>query len=454
MRSLRRPVQAVALACMAAAGGASCSAIPKDTSLPPPGASFADANAGTARKIEHVVIVIQENRSYDNLFATFPHGDGTTKGLTHTGKWITLVKAPELAGSELNHVRSGFVKSFDNGKMDGFDTIGYGSTGQQGPAGTYPYRYVDPAAIAPYWKMAREYVLADHMFPTQGSGSFTAHQDLIAGGTAIGPNESVVDFPNNGPWGCDAPSGTHTSLITREKQYLTNAGPFPCFDYPTIANGLDRHRVTWKYYSPPVLESSSTGFLWNAFDAIRKIRYGPDWKANVTQDERRIFSDIRSRRLPGVSWVIPDDENSDHAAFSDTGPSWVTSIVNAVGESPYWNSTAIVVVWDDWGGYYDHVRPPQLSYDGLGIRVPMLVISPYARVGYVSHTQYEFGSILRFVEDNWGLGRLGTSDSRARSIVDCFDFERSPRKFVPIAAKYSRAYFERQKPSNLPVDDE
>ena len=121
---------------------------------------------------------------------------------------------------------------------------------------------------------------------------------------------------------------------------------------------------------------------------------------------------------------------------------------------PLWNSTAIIVVWDDWGGWYDHVAAPQLDYDGLGFRVPMLVISPYAKTGYVAHTQYEFGSILKFVEDTFNLGRLGTTDTRATSIDDAFDFTQSPRTFVPIQSKYSKTYFLQQRPSNEPVDTE
>ncbi|MGC1380264.1 MAG: alkaline phosphatase family protein, partial [Candidatus Baltobacteraceae bacterium] len=128
------------------------------------------------------------------------------------------------------------------------------------------------------------------------------------------------------------------------------------------------------------------------------------------------------------------------------------SIVNAIGQSQYWDTTALVIVWDDWGGGYDHGPPPQLDYAGLGFRVPMIVVSPYAKQGYVSHTQYEFGSVVRFVEDVWNLGRLGTTDTRAASIDDVFDFSQQPRKFTKIQAKYSKQYFERQLPSNVPVD--
>ncbi|MGB6520742.1 MAG: alkaline phosphatase family protein, partial [Candidatus Cybelea sp.] len=171
-----------------------------------------------------------------------------------------------------------------------------------------------------------------------------------------------------------------------------------------------------------------------------------------------IFNDISSNALPAVSWVVPDGQNSDHPAqklwgiHKDTGPSWVAQVVNAVGQSSYWNSTAIVVVWDDWGGFYDHVAPPQLDYTGLGFRVPMLVVSPYAKPSYISHTQYEFGSILKFVEENFDLGSLGTTDQRATSIGDVFNFSQKPRKFSPIPAEFPRSYFLHERPSNMPVD--
>jgi phospholipase C len=153
--------------------------------------------------------------------------------------------------------------------------------------------------------------------------------------------------------------------------------------------------------------------------------------------------------------------NSDHPGLHrDTGPSWVASVVNAIGGSPYWDSTAIIVVWDDWGGFYDHVVPPlRDKWGGLGFRVPMIIVSPYAREGqstegYISHTNYEFGSILKFVENIWDLGQLGTTDTRATSIIDSFDFTQKPRAFTPIPAKYSRDFFEHQPPSYKPVDTE
>ncbi|HEY1654461.1 MAG TPA: alkaline phosphatase family protein, partial [Candidatus Tumulicola sp.] len=341
----------------------------------------------------------------------------------------------------------------DGGKMDGFGLV-YVNEHRC----TCAYQYVKKSAIAPYWKMAQQYVLADHLFQTQSSGSFTAHQDLIRGDTVIDAHDSLVDFPTDGPWGCDAPPKTKTSLLTDQGQYLMNKGPFPCLTYTTLRDLLDAKGVSWRYYTPNI--QTHGGNLWNAFDAISAVRNSQEWQTNISSPETNIFSDISGNTLPAVSWVIPDGQNSDHPAQKtwgpnkDTGPSWVAQIVNAVGESSYWNSTAVIVTWDDWGGWYDHEPPPQLDYNGLGFRVPMIVVSPYARIAYISHTQYEFGSILKFVEDTFALGRLGTTDTRATSIGDVFDFSQQPRPFVPIKAKYSKAYFLHQRPSNEPVDTE
>ncbi len=410
--------------------------------------------------IQHIVIVVQENRSFDDLFATFPGADGATRGLMKTlhGDQYRKLKSEPLASLNLAHQHLAFKHEYDGGKMDGFDDVALTlKRGTKAPAGTYAYRYVDPSDIPEYWAIAKQYVLGDHMFTTQSSDSFTAHQDLIAGGTPVGnAGDNVIDFPTPASWGCDAsPKGTVTSLITPKGKELRFQGPFPCFKYSTIRDLLDAKSVSWLYFS-----SASEGGVWNAFEAIDAVRNGPEWSTHIIEPEKKIFDIISGGMLPAVSWVIPDALDSDHpATHKDTGPSWVASIVNAVGESSYWQSTAVIVVWDDWGGEYDNVPPPQLDGQGLGFRVPLLIISPYAKEtsssqpGYISHTQYEFGSILKFMEENWGLGNLGRTDVRANSLIDCFDFTQSPRSFTPITTKYSKAYFLKRPPSGLPVDD-
>jgi phospholipase C len=172
------------------------------------------------------------------------------------------------------------------------------------------------------------------------------------------------------------------------------------------------------------------------------------------------LTDPGNNQLAAVSWVTPSKNNSDHPKdHSGQGPSWVASVVNAVGQSSYWNTSAIIVLWDDWGGWYDNAAPPQLDYRGLGMRVPCLIISPYAKQGYVTHTQLEFGSILRFMEETFSLPPIGSpsagyTDQRANSLDDAFDFTQSPRQFVPIQGKYSKAHFLHERQTGEPPDNE
>ena len=434
---------ALLLPAVSGCGGGGGGSSPSAPFLPPPPAK-------QGKYFTHIVIIVQENRTFDNLFATFPGADGTTVGKTHNGTRRLRKSNLDSQISPNNGYRF-WIRDFNHGKMNGFDRVPIGRT-----PGTYVYQYVDPAQVRPYWQMAKHYVLSDHTFQTEGSGSFTAHQDLIRGGTELDSSHNIIDFPTHAPWGCDAPGGSVTSLITADNQYLVDQGPRPCLGYRTLRDTLDAKGLSWRYYAPFVGQSAAGNF-WNAFDAIRAVRYGPEWSTNQASPETKVFTDIQRDSLPAVSWVIPDFQNSDHPGdASDTGPSWVASVVNAIGQSSAWKTTAIVIVWDDWGGWYDHVAPPGAHhYGGLGFRVPMIAVSPFSETGYISHNQYELGSIVKFIEDNWSLPRLGTTDVRAADFVgDFFDFSQQPRSFVPIGTKYSKSYFLKQAPSNRPVDDE
>jgi phospholipase C len=444
-------------------------------------------------KIDHVVVLIQENRSFDNFFDCFPGtdcvktapGPGPSPGPRNsanpcpdplstpapgpTATPIQITFGANLAGYDIGHSYCpAFVTQYDRGKMDGFYWVAFGGGAH---AHLYPYRVVARSQIQPYWDMATQYVLADRMFPTQASGSFTAHQDLIRGSTKIAPDASVVDYPWNSAgienWGCDDRPDSVTSLLTFKKAYLYNQGPFPCFGptkYQTLRDLLDEKNLTWKYYVPAF--GQDDGQLWNAFDAVYAVRHDTnEWahgKTNpsgVSMPETNFFTDLGAGKLARVTWVIPDGENSDHGYGSqigaDDGPDWVASVVNAIGRSRYWKSTAIFILWDDWGGFYDSVPPPQLDYEGLGYRVPMIVVSPYAKKGYVSHVQYEFGSVLKFIERTFALGSLDTTDRRANDITDPFNFSQQPRPFAtiePINKRHTRDFFLREPPSNQPVD--
>jgi phospholipase C len=425
--------------------------------------------------IKHVVMIVQENRSFDNIFAGYPGSDSQMYGYTSKGNRIPLKQITFLT-QDLPHGFEASIDDWDNGKMDGFNL------GEAAASVTQTsYAYLERTEVQPYWQMAKQYVLSDHMFPTMFGGSFTAHLDLIATTANITPTRSEVDFPTDTdldkPLGCDAPNNPKTGPVTKtyllnEQREITENGPFPCFNqFETIADELDAAHITWKYYAPPMGTPNSSpngGFnVWSEFDAIKKVRFGPDWSNNVLSaaPETNVLNDIANGKLPSVSWVIPDTANSDHATSGhDTGPSWVGTVVNAIGKSQYWDSTAIVVLWDDWGGWYDNLPPPQKDFRGLGIRVPCLIISPYVKP-HVSHTVYEFGSVLKLVEQTFGLKTLavesettkigsGYTDQRATSLVTDFDFTIKPRAFVPIQTKYPATYFLHERHSYSAPDND
>lgn len=422
-------------------------------------ASFEDplragASPLTKTPLQHIVIIIQENRTLNDFFATYPGARGATSGKMHDGRTVNLTKVP-LRDVTLSNGWDAYAAAYDGGKMDGFDLETWGGPGH---AGKRPYTYVDPSQIKPYWAIAQQYVLGDEMFQGQGSGSFTAHQELIAGGERISSSRAMVNWPapphpGSYAWGCDAPQGTVTSLLSQNDQYYSKQGPFPCLTYESLADQLDANHLTWRYYSGPV-KAGGAGYMWNAYDAIKSIRYGPDWKSDIVAPSKTVLTDVAHGKLANVTWVTPSVPDSDHEwTGPDHGPSWVAQVVNAIGKSPMWGTTAIVIVWDDWGGHYDSVAPQQFGFGELGFRVPLLVVSPYVHAGDVSHTQYEFGSILKFVEQNWGLHAMQSGDRRATSIGDVFDFTQKPRQFEPIPSQLPRSFFIDEPVTNLPGDD-
>ena len=224
-----------------------------------------------------------------------------------------------------------------------------------------------------------------------------------------------------------------------------------CFSYRTLGDELDDAHLGWRFYtSRYYAPSSDGGAIWSGYQAVAHIYHGPDWHKVVTP-QKQFLADVAHGRLAAFTWITPTCANSDHPSCGGgTGPSWVTSLVNAVGTSKFWSSSAVFIVWDDWGGLYDHVAPPYADDDSLGMRVPLLIVSPYAKSGYVSHVQYETASVLRFAEDLFGLAALGAADRRAASpAADCFDFSRGPRKFVSIRAPQGREFSSTSRRTNV-----
>jgi phospholipase C len=242
--------------------------------------------------------------------------------------------------------------------------------------------------------------------------------------TVAATSADVDDNPQNiaiQAWGCD--SGPKAWVDTVNAQGVHRPVP-PCFDLPTVADEMQASHQTWRYYAPHLGEP---GYIFSTFDAIKHIRESPNWEKNVVE-WTSFEDDARAGRLPALSWVVTDAAHSDHAPASTCmAENSVVSEVNAVMQGPDWKDTAIVVMWDDFGGFYDHVVPPKVDWLGWGPRVPALLISPYARPGYVDHTAYDFASVLRLVEERFDLAALTDRDANATSLVGAFDFTQTPR---------------------------
>jgi phospholipase C len=244
------------------------------------------------------------------------------------------------------------------------------------------------------------------------------------------------------------------SLVMREKM-STGTGKttvvfsqYPCFEHSNLTDLLDAQGFSWRYYA------SSAGSIWTGPNAIQHIRLGQDWNY-VIIPQTQVLTDIASGTLANVSWVTPSGQASDHAGGNDgSGPSWVASIVNAVGNSPYWANTAIFITWDDWGGWYDHVAPPIINSYEYGFRVPLIVVSPYAKPAYISHVTHDFGSILKFIEKTYNLPSLGYADALADDFSDCFNFGQTPLPFHQLTAPLNAEHFLNDKqPPTDPDDD-
>jgi phospholipase C len=197
---------------------------------------------------------------------------------------------------------------------------------------------------------------------------------------------------------------------------------FPCFDFATLADSLASRKLSWRYYAPG---QGQSGYIWSALDAIAHIRLTDLWQKHVVPTDQFV-QDAANGHLPHVSWVVVGTGSEHPPGSSCVGENWTVRQLNAVMQGPEWNSTAVFITWDDFGGFYDHVPPPQVDNFGFGPRVPLIIVSPYARPGYISHTVYEFSSLLAFVEARWQLDALTDRDSSANDLFDSFDFEQAP----------------------------
>ncbi|MBV8530619.1 MAG: hypothetical protein JO104_04825 [Candidatus Eremiobacteraeota bacterium] len=394
-----------------------------------------DGAGATRRPIEHVVFIVQENRSFNDLFLGYPGATTQGYGYDTKGKKIPLRSQGLATPWDLDHSSSAFFAACDGrGKLPGTHCKMDGWKNERAPKipPNAPYAYVPRREVAPYWDLAHQYVLADRMFASNLDGSFIAHQYIVAAYAS-----AAVDYPF-GAWGCEGGYSDTTPTLTRKRSF----GPriAACYDNPTIASEADDAGLTWRFYAGGIHDD---GGLWSSYQADRPIFYGRDWRTDVVNPPSRFLTDVAAGTLAGVTWITPIWKTSDHAGLNGRdGPRWVASLVDAIGTSKFWKTTAIFIIWDDWGGWFDPVPPVYEDYDGLGFRVPMLIVSPYAKRGYVTHVRYETSSVLRFMEDNFGLEPLARSDARANDpATDAFDFDGAPRRFHEIRGARPAQYW-------------
>ena len=463
-------------------GGYAITINASDTNKLAPSNGAQTLNLTMAAVIQHVVIIFQENRSPDNLFqdpVLISRGaDIVSSGKNSLGQTIPLM--PQDLGTtgsipsryDLDHSNLGFKAMYDGGKMDGADKVLCFPAPNVVCPTNPQFMYVLPSDVQPYFALAEQYTFGDRMFQTNEGPSFPAHQFILSGTSA--PTATSVLFAaenthasNTVATGCIAGPTITVAMNDQFGSETAQPAQYPCFEHPTLTDLLDTQGLTWRYYT------LSAGYIWSAPDAVEHICQqqningtltcvGPIWTNHVVIPQSLVLTDIANGQLPQVSWVIPGGLASDHALGNDgSGPAWVASVVNAIGNSAYWANTAIIITWDDWGGWYDHVAPKVIN-DGVswgsgyvyGFRVPLIVVSPYAKAAYISHVTHDFGSILKFIETNYSLPSLGYADVAADDLSDCFDLTQTPITFQTIPAPLSAEFFINDKRPPTPPDDD
>jgi phospholipase C len=353
--------------------------------------------------IQHTVFIICENHTFDNYFGTFPGADGVTSGMTSTGQSVPLSAMPDsYPDTPLCNTWDCALLAMDNGKMDKFDLISGSWTA---------YTQASEQEIPNYWAYAHQFALADRYFTSVHGPSLPNHLFSFAAQSG-----GVIDDGGNpGPGlACDGNSYGTVTVIDANGNRTQQA---PCLDFPTLPDSLTKANISWKYYA------DGGGYLFVISHLYKSPSFSNDWAP-----PEQFVTDAQSGHLPAVSWLLPPEEESEHPPYSMCqGENWTVSVLNALMQSPDWNSTAVFITWDDFGGFYDHVAPPQIDQFGLGPRVPLLIVSPYAKSGYVSHTVSDHTSFLKFVETRYHLQPLTARDAQASAMLDSFDFNQSPQ---------------------------
>jgi len=390
----------------------------------------ASAMPGDIHKIKHVVIIMQENRSYDSYFGTYPGGDGLPR--SSNGTFAVCIPSPQGAcaqpfhdpqdrNSGGPHGAASAIADIDGGKMDGF--VAEQSRGGRkhciGPfdsrcgSGGHPdvMGYHDAREIPNYWQYAENFVLEDRMFEPNASWSLPEHLFMVSGWSARCASSDPMSCVNE----LENPQRLANRRVAMGSGFNAALDAQPDYAWTDLTYLLHANHVSWAYYlaqgtqpdcaddemfCAPQPQNRRVPEIWNPLPWFETVKQ--DGELNNIQDISNFFVAAKAGTLPAVSWVVPNGTVSEHPpALVSTGQSYVTSVINAVMRSPDWNSTAIFVSWDDWGGFYDHVAPPHVDENGYGLRVPGLLISPYAKRGYIDHQTLSFDAYLKFIEDDF-----------------------------------------------------
>jgi phospholipase C len=455
-------------------------------------AGLAPVPAGAAdgdglEKIEHIVIIMQENRTFDQYFGTFPGAEGFPTDAA--GNITVCVPNPYTPGTCVKpehdprerqiggpHSYRAHVTSVNGGLMDGFvqafqdaskpcpKSVKYHESSwcartRENPLNVMGYKIEED--IPNYWRYAREFVLQDHMFAPSHSWSIPAHLYMVSGWSAKCQSKDPLSCENAG----DDPDAPVSWKQARWRKLNPDADPedmpdfsAPVYAWTDITHLLHKHDVSWGYYvfagkepdcdevegpitCKPNLQHARTSNIWNPLPYFTTVKENGQLK-NI-QPMKRFDRALRRDELPSVSWLIPNGAVSEHprSKVSD-GQAWVTRTVNNIMQSAAWENTAIFVSWDDWGGFYDHMVPPVVDENGYGIRVPGLVISPYAKKGYIDKQILSHDAYLKFIEDVFLDGQRidpatnGRPDKRISvreeapilgDLREAFDFSQPPR---------------------------
>ncbi len=383
-----------------------------------------------ATPIQHIVVLLQENHTFDNYFGTYPGADGLPAGTkmpvdpNNLGAgYVTPWHIGNSTITDLSHSAATFHDQYDNGKMDAFVS----ALNKRNQDGKLSMGYYDGRDIPYYWNLADNYVLFDQFFSSAQDGSFANHMYWVAA------------FPP----------------VVQKGQKLADM----LAKVPTIFDRLQAAGVSWKFYvqnyDPTLtyrnLENSGnreSQVVWVPLLNFDRFIDDPVLNSHIV-DLSQYYDDLTNGTLPSVAYIVPSGASEHPPSSLQTGQTFVRTLIQELMRSSAWDSSAFLLAYDDWGGWYDHVTPIQVDQYGYGARVPAILVSPYAKKGYIDNTVLDFTSILQFIEQNWGVASLATRDSQANNFLSAFDFSQAPRPPVFVSSTRQNGTVQKRDPSKV-----